>query len=201
MRIKIALASTSAIFLTMWVVLAFTTPFFIIIEILSIISLFGSVLFLLETRKVLPRWYMAIPLCVSLSLLAMLTLWIYIGGGRLGPVGTLDLWIILLALLPLCSAMIFLSLKERSGSMDTYIAVSSAVSVLSIFSLFFAYREISKWSTIFSLITAWNISEWSTIGSAQLPLTLYWTVLMPIIGICFLVRAITYKNPGNILAR
>lgn len=201
MRIKIALASTSAIFLTMWVVLAFTTPFFIIIEILSIISLFGSVLFLLETRKVLPRWYMAIPLCVSLSLLAMLTLWIYIGGGRLGPVGTLDLWIILLALLPLCSAMVFLSLKGRSSSMDAYVVVSSAVSILSIISLFFAYRGISKWSTIFSLITAWNISEWSTIGSAQLPLTLYWTVLMPIIGICFLVRAITYKNPGNVLAR
>lgn len=201
MRIKIALASTSAIFLTMWIVLAFTTPFFIIIEILSIISLFGSVLFLLETRKVLPRWYMAIPLCVSLSLLAMLTLWIYIGGGRLGPVGTLDLWIILLALLPLCSAMVFLSLKGRSSSMDAYVVVSSAVSILSIISLFFAYRGISKWSTIFSLITAWNISEWSTIGSAQLPLTLYWTVLMPIIGICFLVRAITYKNPGNVLAR
>lgn len=75
---------------------------------LNVISLLGSVLFLLEARDVLPRWYLAIPL-----------------------------WIILLALLPPCSAMVFLSLKGRSGPIDVCVAVSSAASILSIFSLLF----------------------------------------------------------------
>ena len=198
MRIKIALALTSAIFLTMWIALAFKIPFSVII-LLNIISLLGSILFLLEARDTVHRWHLAVPLCISLSVLTMLDILIYVGGGLPGSGLILErLWIILLALLPPCSAMVFLSLKGRSGSIDTYIAVSSAMSILSIISLFFAYRGISKWSTIFSLITAWDIS-WSTIGSAQFPMIFYWTVLMPIIGICFLVRAITYMNPENTL--
>jgi hypothetical protein len=226
MRIKIALALTSAIFLTMWVVLALIpshsmstllyrgTPelptslalppphsmstylaseaskslFFNVIILLNIISLLGSVLFLLEARDVLNRWYLAIPLCISLSVLVMVNLLRPFFGFHsfYSPVDTLTmLWIILLALLPLCSAMVFLFLNRRSGSMDIYGAVSSAASILSIFSLFFAYMEIPKWSIM---------------GSAQFPLILYWTILMPIIGICFLVRAITYRNPEKTLS-
>lgn len=198
MRIKIALALTSAIFL-MWVALVFKIPFSVII-LLNIISLLGSVLFLLEARDTVHRWHLAVPLCISLSVLTMLDILIYVGGSLPGSGLILErLWIILLALLPLCSTMVFWSLKGRSGSIDAYVAVSSTVSILSIISLYFVYKGISKWSTIFSLITAWDISKWSTLGAAQFPLIFYWTVLMPIIGICFLVRAITYRNPENTL--
>jgi hypothetical protein len=131
----------------------------------------------------------------------MLTILIYVGGGSFVSMFTLGkLWFILLALLPLCSALVFLSLKSRSGSVDAYVAVSSAISILSIFTLFLAYREIPKRS-IFSFITAWDISKWSTIiGAAQSPIYFYWAYLIPITGICFLVRAITYKKHENTLS-
>lgn len=199
MKIKIALALTSVVFLTMWIILAFNKPFGIVI-LLSIISLFGSLLFLLEAKDAQYRWHLAAPLCISLSLLSMLTLLIYMGGlpGSMFTLG--KLWFISLALLPLSSALVFLSLKNRSGSIDPYVVISYAVSILSVFALFLAYREIPK-KSIFSLITAWDISKWSTIiGAAQFPFSVYWTYLLPIIGICFLVKAITYKDPGNILS-
>ncbi|WP_243466392.1 hypothetical protein [Methanosarcina mazei] len=41
----------------------------VLLELMSFISFFGSVLFLLEGRKVLSGWYLAIPFCISLFLL------------------------------------------------------------------------------------------------------------------------------------
>ena len=160
-----------------------------VILLFDVISLFGSVLFLLEARGVLNRWYLAVPLCISLSVLVVVNFFtLYYGFHYFyGPVSTFTmLRIILLALLPPCSAMVFLSLNRRSGSIDIFVAVLSVVSILSIFSLLFAYMEIPKLSVM---------------ESAQFPLILYWAILMPIIGICFLVRAITYRNPERILAR
>ncbi len=85
MRIKIALALMSAIFMFYWakVLIGFILhPLSIVLIdlLLSIISFFGSMLFLLEARKVLPRWYLAVPLCISLSLLVIVNFWIYFSG-------------------------------------------------------------------------------------------------------------------------
>lgn len=41
----------------------------VLLELMSFISFFGSVLFLLEGRKVLSGWYLAITFCISLFLL------------------------------------------------------------------------------------------------------------------------------------
>ena len=53
------------------------------INLMSIISFLGSVLFLVETRKVLPRWYLAVPLCISLFILVIVNLWIIYSGREL----------------------------------------------------------------------------------------------------------------------
>jgi hypothetical protein len=197
MRIKIALALTSAIFMMIWINSLLNFMFFslsstitfpvLIYLLLSIISLFGSVLFLLEARKVLPRWYLAVPLCISLFLLVMLSLWIYFSGkpfigGPISIAGILSLT--LLALLSPFSVLVFLSLHKHPDSMNAYLAVSCVASLLSMFSLFFTLQLLS-------------LSRGGpTFNDADIPVVIYLAYIMPIIGICFLVRAITYRNPG-----
>ena len=88
---------------------------------LSIISFFGSMLFLLEARKVLPRWYLAVPLCISLFLLVIVNFWIYFSGKELhsDPFSIAEtLSIIFLALLSPFSALVFLSMDRHPDSMD-----------------------------------------------------------------------------------
>ena len=204
MRIKIALALTSAIFMMMWI--AYLANFIIfsmfplttssllfigLIEFLSIISFFGSILFLLEARKVLPRWYLAVPLSISLLILLIVNFWIYFSGKELlsdhiGLEETLS--ITFLALLPLFSVLVFLSLHRHPDSMNVYLAVSCTVSLLSIIFLYFTLRGLSY---------ALSRGTFDSVATFQL---FYWCFVMPIIGICFLVRSITYKNPENTLS-
>lgn len=58
--------------------------------------------------------------------------------------------------------------------MYVYVVVSLAVSIFSIFFLFLALREISRWSSIDGML---------------LPLIFYWDICMPAIGVCFLSKA------------
>ena len=187
---------TSAVFMMIWakVLIGFIFhPLSIVLIdlLLSIISFFGSMLFLLEARKVLPRWYLAVPLCISLSLLVIVNFWIYFSGKPFhsDPFSTAEtLSIILLAVLSPFSALVFLSLHRHPDSMNVYFAVSCVASMLSIFFLFFALRGLS-------------LSETELTFDGVIPFqAFYWCIVMPIIGICFLVRAITYKNPGNVLS-
>lgn len=159
--------------------------FIAIIELLSIISLFGSALFLLQARKTLSRWYLAVPLCVLLSLLVITNLFIYLNGKPFlsEPISTVEtFWIIILALLSPCSALFFLSSYGHDSSTKVYVVVSSAASLFSLFFLFLALLEISRWSSIEAVL---------------LPLVFYWTVLLPAIGVCFLSKATMYMEDGN----
>ncbi|MHC1754280.1 MAG: hypothetical protein AB9861_02415 [Methanosarcina sp.] len=208
MRINIALALTSAVFMMTWVtsfvsVIFHSMPviipdfilsdfpasdlFFIaIIELLSITSFFGSLLFLLEARKTLSRWYLAVPLCISLSVFVITNVLVYFSGKPfLGdPISAVEaLWITMLALLSPCSVLFFLSSDGHDGSKNVYIVVSSATSIFSIFFLLLALREVSKWSSIEAVL---------------LPLALYWTILMPAIGVCFVSKAAMYRENDNI---
>lgn len=207
MRINIALALTSAIFMMTWVtslvyiifnfmsstasnpiisgLLASGLLFVAIIGLLSTISFSGSVLFLLEARKELPRWYLAIPLCISLAAFAIANFLVYFNGKTfLGePISIVEtLWIVLLVLLSPCSVLFFISSYGHDSSTKIYIAVSSAVGVFSIFFLILALIEISRWSSIEALL---------------LPLAFYWTILMPAIGVCFLSEATMYREDDN----
>jgi len=199
MRINIALALTSVVFMMTWFTgfvsiifrsMSMITPDFIasdllfiaIIELLSIISFFGSVLFLLEARKTLSRWYLAIPLCISLFVFVITNLLVYSNEKSfLGdPVNTVEtLWIIILALLSPCSVLFFLPSNGFDGSTNVYVAVSSAASIFSMFFLFLALKEISKWSSIEAVL---------------LPLAFYWAICMPAIGVCFVSKAIMYTR-------
>ncbi|WP_440948494.1 hypothetical protein ACSAZL_09845 [Methanosarcina sp. T3] len=202
MRMKIALALTSVVFMMTWVTgfvsvisrsMSVTTAevitsdlFFIaIIELLSLISLFGSLLFLLEARKTLSRWYLTIPLCVSIFLFIITNFLVYSDEKSFlgAPVSTVEtLWLVILALLSPSSVFFFLSSNGHDGSMYVYVAVSFAVSIFSIFFLFLALREISKWSSIDGVL---------------LPLIFYWDICMPAIGVCFLSKATMHRTNND----
>ncbi|AKB28735.1 hypothetical protein MSSAC_2369 [Methanosarcina siciliae C2J] len=199
MRIKVALALTSAVFMMTWVTtfvsvisrsMSVTTAevitsdlFFIAtIELLSLTSLFGSLLFLLEARKTLSRWYLAIPLCISLSLFVIINFLVYSNEKPFlgAPISTVEtLWLIILALLSPSSLFFFLSSNGHDGSMYVYVVVSFAVSIFSMFFLFLTLMEISKETSIDGVL---------------LPLIFYWDICLPAIGVCFLSKATMHGN-------
>ncbi|AKB48658.1 hypothetical protein MSKOL_2881 [Methanosarcina sp. Kolksee] len=188
MRIKIAMALMSVVF--MFVVGILSNGFYllpgtdedVLLELMSTISLFGSVLFVLEARKVLPRWHMAVPFCVSLFLLVIVSFWKVSGTEFLSDYRYLvtPIVITLLALLSPFSLLVFLSLHRHPYSMKAYLAVSSIASVISIFSLFFAVWELSS-----------RHSHEASFSDGLIAIyLLYWLIVMPIIGLSFLHRAI-----------
>ena len=198
MRIKIALALMSAIFMMFWALMLIsyirysliTTLNLSVIDfinLMSIISFLGSVLFLVEIRKVLPRWYLAVPLCISL-ILVIISFWVIFSGRELlsDHIGIAETLVMLfMALLSPFSALVFLSMDRHPDSMNVYLAVSYVASMLSMLLLFFTLSGLSRGGPTFDAVVGFQ--------------AFYWLFVMPVIGICFLVRAITYRNPGNIL--
>lgn len=154
----------------------------VLLELMSIISLLGSVLFLLEARKALPRWYLAVPFCISLFLLVIVSFWEVNGKELFSDYRYLvtPLVITLLALLSPFSLLVFLSLHGYPDSMKAYLAVSSIASIVSIFSFLFAIWELSSRHS----------HEASFSNGLIATYFLYWLVVMPIMGLCFLLRAI-----------
>jgi hypothetical protein len=207
MRINIALALTSAVFMMTWVTgfvstilhsMPIVTPEFIkpdllesdllftaIIELLSIASFFGSLLFLYTVRKTLSRWYLAIPLCISLSVFIIVNFLVYFSGKSFlsDPISTVEtLWIILLASMSPCSLLFFLSSNGYDSLTKVYVVISSVASLFSFFFLLLALLEISRHSSIEAVL---------------LPLAFYWTVMMPSIGVCFFSKATMYRENDN----
>ncbi len=72
--------------------------------------------------------------------------------------------------------------------MNAYLAVSYVASMLSMLLLLFTLsglsHSLSKGGPTFDAVVAFQ--------------AFYWCFVMPVIGICFLVRAITHRNPRNI---
>lgn len=197
MRIKIALALISAVFLMFWFpfmgyVLRPSPDF---IELLSIISFLGSVLFLLEARKVLPRWYLAVPLCISLAVLVIVNFLIISSGKEFlkDPISSAEkLMIAFMMLLPLFSALVFLSLLRHSDSMNAYASVSYGINILSL--------AISCVLSFITILFLGDILKYMSATSESLVFVgIYWLFGTPIIGICFLLSAITYRNPEKVL--
>lgn len=193
MRIKIAMLLMSVIFMLAIAVIFNISKLlpdnsdYALAGLMSIISLFGSVLFLLEARKVLPRWYLAIPFCISLLLIAILCFWEVSSEAFLSSnVGIVkqivsQIVFILLTLLSPFSVLIFLSLHKHPYSMTAYLAVSSIASVISMFSFFLAVLEI--------LIERVHNTSTIYISSLVILYIIYCLIVMPIMGLTFLVRA------------
>ena len=206
MKINSALALTSAVFLTAWVAgfvsvifhfIPVTIPdpairylpaydllFIAIIELLSIISFSGSVLFLLEARKILARWYLAAPLCISLALLVIANLLICFNGNTLlgGPISTSEtLWLVLLALLSPGSLLLFLTSYGQDSLTELYIVVTSA----------------TRFFCNFSFSDLKGLSSPGSVQSIMLPLAFYLSILLPATGICYLSKATMYGVTDN----
>jgi hypothetical protein len=188
MRIKIAMALMSVIFMFVVAIISNVFHFLpgsdeaVLLEVMSIISFFGSVLFLLEARKVLPRWYLAVPFCISLSLLVIVSFCQVSGKEFLSDYRYLvaPLVITLLVLLSPFSLLVFLSLHRHPYSMKAYFAVSSIASIISILSLFFAVWELSS-----------RHSHEASFSDGLIAIYfLYLLIVMPIVGLSFLHRAI-----------
>jgi Co/Zn/Cd efflux system component len=140
------------------------------------------VLFLLEARKILSRWYLAVPLCVLMFLLVIAGIFIYFSGKTflVDPINTAEtLWIVVMALLSPCSVLLFLSSYGHDSLTKVYLVVSSAASIFSILFLILALIEIARWSSIEDLL---------------LPLVFYLVILMPAMGVCFLSKATMYRR-------
>ena len=149
----------------------------VLLELMSFISFFGSVLFLLEGRKVLPGWYLAIPFCISLFLLVIISFWKVSGEEFLNGYRYLvtPVVITLLALLSPFSLLVFLSLHRHPYSMKAYLAVASIASIISIFSLFFSFWELSSM----------HLHEASFSDSFMAIHFLYWLIVMLALGFLF----------------
>ncbi|AKB56171.1 hypothetical protein A9239_14150 [Methanosarcina sp. A14] len=202
MRIKIALALMSAIFMfywaaaliiscILWSISVTILSFGDLTELLSIISFLGSVLFLVEARKVLPRWYLAVPLSISLFIPVIASFWMNFFSLLSDHIGIAETLVMLfMALLSPFSALVFLSMDRHPDSMNAYLAVSYVASMLSMLLLFFTLsgllHALSRGGPTFDAVVAFQ--------------AFYWLFVMPVIGICFLVRAITYRNHGNVLS-
>lgn len=199
MRIKIALVLMSAIF--MFGIAVFISHvygslnFEIVIDLFSAFSFFGSVLFLYEAKTVLHKWFLAVPLCISLFVLVIVNFWIILSGKEFlqDPISSAEkLMITLMMLLPLFSALAFLSLLRHPDSMKANIAVRYGTNILSL-----AISCVLS----FVLMPFLRYIPELTHSSATLDVVaIYWLFGMPIIGICFLLNAITYRNPGNVTA-
>ncbi|HIH95266.1 TPA: hypothetical protein HA338_14990 [Methanosarcina acetivorans] len=192
MRTKIAIALMSVIF--MLAVAIISNMFYllpgsnesVLVELMSTISFFGSLIFLSDARKVLPRWYLAVPFCISLFLLVIVSFWEVSGEELLSDYRYLvtPIMITLLALLSPFSLLVFLSLHRHPDSMKAYLAVSSVASIISVFSLFFAVWEIS-------LRHSHEVSFSDGLIAIYL---LYWLVVMPITGLSFIHYALKQRN-------
>lgn len=193
MRVKIALALMSLVYISyIGVILGgilannfehsfgynFDGSFAVIIllslTLLPIISFLGSILFIFETRKVLPKWYLAIPLSISLLLQPILSYAVFFGIRSIPSVMSIEIPQVLISV---SSILVFLSLHKHPVSTKWYMIILSTMSIISIVGLL-NQNPINRYN--YTLMSY------------------YWVFGMPIIGLCFLVKAITCRNPGNV---
>ena len=179
-KIKISLICISAIFFFMWVVLSMDYPSYsgtaltvVAAQFLSVISLFGSILFLLEMKNRSNRWYLGVPLCIAI-LIAVITMFFFYMYHFLLSTS--------LAILAPCSVLFFFSVPaDRRKMMTIPVLISRIISIYALFSYYYLLM-----GTLSPLQTSWNVVDGMSV--------LYWVIGMPIIGICFMVIAIIYKE-------
>jgi len=167
----------------MWVVIPMDYPSYsgtaltvVAAQFLSVISLFGSILFLSELKNKSNRWYLGVPLCIAIliAVIAMFFDFYDMGGHFLLNTS--------LTMLAPGSVLFFLSVPaDRRKMMTIPVLISSIVSIYALFSYYYLLRGMLS-----PLQTSWNVVD----GMSML----YWVIGMPIIGICFVVISIIYKN-------
>ena len=183
-KAKISLICISAIFFFMWIVYGLleffpfhgSVLFYALPLFLSSISLFGSLLFLLELKTRLKRWFLGIPLCILFLIVLIAsflgyTMAIY----TLSSLVEMVLYTSYLLLAP-CSVLFFLSFPEDFRKISTTpVRISLLISIYSTLILPWAFRDF---------ISAGHLE--AVIGAV----VLYCIIGMPIIGMCVVAIAI-----------
>jgi hypothetical protein len=191
-KIKIALVCTSAIFFESLVVYGlgfFIYPhhhyyppppyayiLFAVSPLLSIISLFGSLLFVTEMKSKSNRWYLGIPLCIVIliTIIAMILDFCHIGRHLLSDTS--------LTMLAPCSVVFFLSVPaDRRKKVIIPVLISSIISGYALYSYYYLLRGM----------LAPHLTSWNVVGLLQ---GLYMVYGMSIVGMCFVAVAIIYKE-------
>lgn len=139
---------------------------------IGIISLSGSLLFVVEIRKISKQWYFGIPHVIALGILCIT-----------GPIAlilgenNLDFLSISLAILSVTSVSFFLAPPD---SWRKFTRVSVLISgIIAIYAIIYMYYLIR--GILSPLSTSWNV-----IGGFT---ALYWMILMPLIGLCYVATA------------
>jgi len=197
-KIKIALVCTSAIFFFTWVGYglgyglsfvftsyksAYLFPAIAVPQLLSVVSLFGSLLFISEMKSKSNRWYLGIPLCiVVLPILITSFLSFFSGKPFLSdPLSITEMiWITSLTMLAPCAILFFLSFPGNLREINSIPIVLSVI--ISIFDILFFYFALHDF-----IIRP-------TLHAAGALLGFYWSIGMPIIGICLVAIAVRYKK-------
>ena len=192
-KIKISLVCTSTSFFYTWVfvilafVITFVFPFppgvdvplgvaFLSIFFLAPISLFGSLLFVSEMKSKSNRWFLGLPLCTMFV--------IYLITAIVSPSLVINFNYLFLSssMLSLFSVLFFLSVPVNQRKMvKNPVRVSTLISIYALLGCCFLFiGEFSRLDTFWGIVTLMFMS--------------YMWLGMEIIGICFLVIAVRYRN-------
>jgi hypothetical protein len=190
--IRLSLACISAIFF-FWMPVLFCLHYFfphsgslliaISLILTGTVTLLGSVLYLSGIIDKRHRFYLAVPLCADalVIVIAASTAFLYGKSFLSDPINTAEtIAIIALALLAPCSTALFYSLQKKESVTQVSTILSLAVSIFALFTILFVLRDMA--------------SSRSTIHAMLGLLGLYWYVGMPLIGICWIVNAISGRS-------
>lgn len=194
-RIKLSLACVSAYFFWILITIVSSVIFhayigmglFFVSQILSIVSLLGSLLFLFLMRKQSNRWYLGVPFFITIFVLSISNMLIYFSGKDVfsDPIRIIDtIWFASsMVLAPSAALLLFSMPGDQLAREYMPLTTSIMIGIFAIVFLLLVLREISAYS--------------SMEGSIALVL-IYYYIGMPIIGICILTIASRYKNKDDV---
>lgn len=150
----------------------------IVPTVVGIVSLYGTFVAIREIRKESKQWYFGIPHAIVLIVLSITgPVFLVAEGGN-----HVDYLYISFGLLTVTSIGFFLSFPDAQRKVTKIFALlSGIISIYSIISVYFVIKGLlSPLSTSWGVITGLEM--------------IYWLVLMPIIGLCYVATAFLVRE-------
>lgn len=194
-RIKLSLACVSTYFFWMIITIVALVIFhayigmglFLVSQILSIVSLSGSLLFIVFMREKSNRWYLGAPFFIMVCVLSLSNLLIYLSGKDAfsDPIRIIDtIWFASSMALAPCAALLLFSMPKDQLT-EHYMSLATSI-------------MISLFAIVFLILTVLEISRYSSMEGSIALVFIYYYIGMPIIGICILNIALRYKNKEDV---
>lgn len=175
-KFSLSLFCSSLVFFIFLVVLVipFRGPvvYLVVPAVTGIISLSGSLFALSEIRKESRIWYMGIPHSIAVGIVCISGFFNFIRGRQ-----DLAFLTVSLAIISLTSTFFFISFPESQRKVTRLFAGISGI--VSLFALYAVYTFIG--GILSPVNTSWNAVTGLT--------ALYWMILMPLIGLCYIATA------------